>query len=83
MIYDQTYQTNKFDKLLAKIASIAHTKIANEARNDYLLVLLAVIELHKINKQGQCSQCLKQHEHGWGKWTYQCPTIQAIEKELI
>ena len=73
------------EELLAKMAQIAHTKDANEARNDYLLALRAVVELHRPTDYLKdvgiediiCSTC------GWrGIELYPCPTIQAIEKEL-
>ena len=67
------------------MAQIAHTKDANEARNDYLLALRAVVELHKPidnpnhpNVDEWCWQCAD----GRGYAKYPCPTIQAIEKEL-
>lgn len=45
------------EELLAKMATIAHTKDANIARNDYLLALRAVVELcNKWETKG--SYCL-------------------------
>jgi hypothetical protein len=67
------------DELLQKMADIAHTKDAHEARNDYLLALRAVVELHKPYTPefgGGFDYC-------WAcDGAYPCPTIQAIEKEL-
>ena len=53
--------------------------------NGYLQVeflqsaLRAVVELHKPNEEGFCSACFVSVVH----FPYPCPTIQAIEKELI
>jgi hypothetical protein len=35
------------EELLEKLADIAHNKDAHDARNDYLLALRAVVELHQ------------------------------------
>ena len=75
------------DELLAKMAEPAHNLIANDARNIYLLALRAVVELHKpsfavvdgVKGLEWCYQCADQR--GYAK--YPCPTIQAIEKELL
>ena len=75
------------DELLAKMAEPAHNLNANDARNVYLLALRAVVELHKpeelelpdVEKDNVCSFCW----HSGAQWFYPCPTIQAIEKELI
>ena len=73
------------EELLQKLADTAHNKDAHEARNDYLLALRAVAELHKPTtivwtddiKENYCGTC------GHTFWIpYPCPTIQAIEKEL-
>lgn len=75
------------EELLAKMAQIAHTKDANEARNDYLLALSAVVKLHSpctgddhddspalVGVPCICVSC--------DGLEYPCPTIQVIEKEL-
>lgn len=81
------------DELLAKMAEPAHNLNANDARNVYLLALRAVVELHKPvmaftggydgeeNElwEEQCQEC---SGNGFSQM-YPCPTIQAIEKELI
>lgn len=66
------------EELLQKLADIAHNKDAHEARNDYLLALRAVVELHKpdLSRWDDGSGCL------CGNF-YPCPTIQAIEKGLV
>ena len=74
------------EELLQKLADIAHNKDAHEARNDYLLALRAVAELHKPTglswsdetKEYYCATC------GDVAWVpYPCQTIQAIEKALV
>lgn len=51
--------------------------------------LLAVVELHKPSGKGlgyaaYCHQCMFNHGSGEIKnHSYPCPTIQAIEKELV
>lgn len=74
------------EELLTKMAQIAHTKDANEARNDYLLALRAVVKLHNPEpmplpdeaEDDVCGFCW----HSGARWFYPCPTIEAIEKEL-
>ena len=61
------------EKLLEKLADIAHNKDAHEARNYYLLALRAVVKLHQQIDDNSCYHC--------ATW-YPCSTIQAIEKEL-
>lgn len=61
-------------ELQKKLADIAHKKDAHEARNDYLLMLLAVVKLHK--PQFDLSHC-----RGCGEPTYPCLTIQTIQQE--
>ena len=73
--------TNK--ELLEKLADIAHNKDAHEARNNYLLALRAVVELHTPRSSGPFEFCFECN--GWDEedgTEYPCPTIQAIEKEL-
>jgi hypothetical protein len=36
-----------YEELKLKLADIAHEKDAHEARNDFLLALLAVVEVHQ------------------------------------
>ena len=67
------------EELLQELADIAHNKDAHEARNDYLLALRAVVELHKPALTDYPSYCL--HCETYGS-IVPCPTIQAIEKEL-
>lgn len=72
------------EELLQKLADIAHNKDAHEARNDYLLALLAVVKLHQPNEYGHCLGCPTHGDIGCyldNDWK-DCPTIQAIEKEL-
>ena len=76
------------DELIAKIN---HRKITNQhlvkdltiqqakALIAPLIVLRAVVELHKPTEYGDCSHCFGLHSMGE---TYPCPTIQAIEKDL-
>ena len=69
------------EELLQKLANIAHEKDAHEARNDFLLALLAVVELHKPmdNLVGEfCDACSDRDIYA----LYPCQTIQVIEKEL-
>jgi hypothetical protein len=68
-------------ELLQKLADIAHNKDAHEARNDYLLALRAVVEMHYPNKIKwaakknfiACYSCAEE---------YPCPTIETIAEEL-
>lgn len=76
------------EELLVKLADIAHNKDAHKARNDYLLALRAVVELHKpfmydgrFGQFERCSGCASEEE--WLGEIYPCPTIQAIEKALV
>ena len=86
----------KSNNLLQKLADTAHEKDAHEARNDFLLALRAVVELHKPAwynsrdtdiKDAHCAGCDNRcgcYEGdilGYNRWE-NCPTIQAIEKEL-
>lgn len=68
------------DELKLKLADIAHEKGANEARNYFLLAILAVVELHKPveGHEHLCSGCW----FGDGLQAYPCQTIVAIQKEL-
>ena len=75
------------EELLQKMSDIAHKKDAHEARNDYLLALLAVVKLHQPiytfvagsdKSIPLCIQC----RDGDFIADYPCPTIQDIEKEL-
>lgn len=67
------------DELLAKMAEPAHTLNANDARNVYLLALLAVVEVHTPNpislKYGDafCNHCM---------CYYPCKTIKTIREVL-
>ena len=48
--------------------------------------VLAVVELHKPDKEGLCAMnCVDVDDDGcgWTHVTYPCPTIQAIERELV
>ena len=67
------------EELLQKLADIAHNKDAHEARNDYLLALRAVVELHKPDPDS-CPCCGPVLDVCGVE--YPCLTIQAIEKEL-
>ena len=73
------------DKLLAKIDTL-------EARyTDYssYLALRAVVELHTETEDGYCAWCYLCNYERTGlymdnaMYSYPCPTIQAIEKELM
>ena len=72
--YEMTHE-----QLLQKLADIAHNKDAHEARNDYLLALRAVVELH--SPVGiSCGWCTCDSCRHWVQ--YPCKTIRVIEKEL-
>jgi hypothetical protein len=47
-----------------------------------VLALLAVIQLHKPTDDELCEGC-RVKEDDWYSLYYPCPTIQAIEKELL
>lgn len=67
------------DELLAKIDSFTCCSGAHE------LALFAVMELHKPREYkvaGTFTDGLIQTGCVCGGWSYPCPTIQAIEKEL-
>ena len=76
----------KHDELLAKIDSFTCCSGAHE------LALRAVVELHKPNwilpeiylppKPEPIAICTHCSDDQWRK-SYPCPTIQAIEKELM
>ena len=73
------------DELLAKMAEPAHNLNANDARNVYLLALRAVVELHKPDESefpDEWESCVECSGNGYVAM-YPCPTIQAIEKELV
>lgn len=69
------------EELLQKLSDIAHKKDAHEARNDYLLALLAVVKMHYPNEITwavkepfiACYSCAEE---------YPCPTIETIYEEL-
>ena len=44
--------------------------------------LRAVVELHKPNQVNCCTCCPYDSEYDGHFYSYPCPTIQAIEKEL-
>ncbi len=68
------------EELLQKLADIAHNKDAHEARNDYLLALRAVVNLH--NPVGViCSWCTCHEDNHIVE--YPCKTIRAIETALV
>jgi hypothetical protein len=64
------------DELLARLDNRI---IDEESDTNNYLALRAVVELHKPNKYNLCEICR------WymNKHKYPCPTIQAIEKELM
>ena len=68
-------------KLLAELAHIAHNKDAHQARNDYLLALISVVEMHYPNKiewaaEESFTACYSCAEE------YPCPTIETIEEKI-
>ena len=82
------------EELLQKLADIAHNKDAHEARNDYLLALLAVVKLHRPaldnemdeysdNETLGCAGCGFDFNYSTWEVNYPCRTIQAVEKELL
>ena len=73
------------EELKLKLADIAHEKDAHEARNDFLLALLAVVEEHKPIEKVWTDKTTDIYCESCGDvvWIpYPCRTIQAIEKEL-
>ena len=63
------------DELLAKMKELSRT-FAYEPNLNFESALRAVVELHKpYDWHPGCAQC--------GYYQYPCPTIQAIEKELV
>lgn len=70
----------KHDELLATIHAELATNYADECGNFPigLKALRAVVELHKpIEGSIYCELCIS------SDFSYPCPTIQAIEKELM
>ncbi len=79
------------DELLAKVHSVFYeeeggTQLDLKTANNQYRALYAVVRLHNPiynpnfpDSQPWCWQCAE--ERGYAK--YPCPTIQAIEKELI
>jgi len=63
------------DELLAEIDSYSYTYKPKSA-------LRAVVELHKPDVIGNCDVCEEWTNEGPYQFSYPCPTIQAIEKEL-
>lgn len=73
------------EELKLKLADIAHEKDANEARNDFLLALLAVVEEHKPIERVWTDEIKEYYCESCGDtfWiSYPCRTIDAIEKAL-
>jgi hypothetical protein len=74
------------DELIELLARPAHTMDAHQARNVYLLALQAVAKLHKPtmgNTMTLCSACMDSRPMDAPVILYPCPTIRAIEKELL
>ena len=77
-----------YDELLKKIENQT-IHIANKIRpvsntcekeiGGFANALRAVVELHKPSDSNYCVEC----EHDFISEFYPCPTIQAIEKELL
>ena len=65
------------DKLLKSLERGSTTKTIK-----VITALRAVVELHKPNGD-ECLVCEKDNDGDLGWETYPCPTIQAIEKELV
>jgi hypothetical protein len=66
------------DELLAKIDSLTYMLMENEVPSGYK-ALRAVVELHRPEVQAH-----KQYDKCWNcNLLYPCPTIYAIEKELL
>ena len=71
------------DELLDRIAQEGVKPYGNVMNTNLVLALRAVVELHQ-------PQDITLPDGSWGEnccvcnngWTYPCPTIQAIEKEL-
>ena len=65
------------DELLAEINLASRGEYASLA-----VALIAVVELHKPNEDNCCTGCPYDFEYDGHFYSYPCPTIQAIEKEL-
>jgi hypothetical protein len=73
------------DELLARIAKLSITPETNVVPSQLATGLMAVVELHKPDKEGFCAMnCVEVDDDGcaWTQVVYPCPTIQVIEKEL-
>ena len=69
------------DELLTKI----NYDIEGNPYDEYMQALRAVVELHKpmSDRMPDCAECVKIHQGETDVVFYPCPTIQAIEKELL
>jgi hypothetical protein len=59
----------------------------SKSDSDEIHALRAVVELHKPTKMGEKQYCecgvMSEELEEWVMSEYPCPTIQAIEKELV
>lgn len=70
------------EKLLAKIKTPNEFLGVKYAPDWQHVALLAVVELHKPNENDCCTGCPYDFEWDGHFYSYPCPTIQAIQKEL-
>jgi len=72
------------DELVKKLTpSLTHTVYFEFGAIPILNALRAVVELHKPDSTGGCNACEEWTNEGPYQVVYPCPTIQAIEKELV
>ena len=73
------------DELLYRVNWASERYHDTDGRAQYFNALRAVVELHKPWNNGDkdiCQECANLIDP-WSENCYPCPTIQAIEKELL